>query len=109
MTWRNSALIVKPARDRWQFSGCLAHLDYFEARYFSGAQGRFTRPDPLFIRYSRLADPQSLNLYAYGRNNPLNYTDPLGMEVFVTGEYTDEYLKQGRQQKLQPIHRNAPA
>jgi RHS repeat-associated protein len=54
-------------------------LDYFGARYFSGAQGRFTTPDwsakPQPIPYADLNDPQSLNLYAYVRNNPLKNRD----------------------------------
>ena len=52
-------------------------LDYFGARYYSGAQGRFTSPDQPFVDQNP-ADPQSWNLYAYGRNNPLRYIDPLG-------------------------------
>lgn len=57
-------------------------LDYFGARYFSGAQGRLTTPDwsatPQPIPYADLADPQSLNLYSYVRNNPLSKPDPDG-------------------------------
>jgi RHS repeat-associated protein len=58
------------------------NLDFFGARYFSGAQGRFTTPDwsakPEPIPYADLNDPQSLNLYAYVRNNPLKNRDPDG-------------------------------
>ncbi len=54
-------------------------LDFFEARYFSSAQGRFTSPDwsenPEPVPYADLRDPQSLNLYTYGRNNPLKNRD----------------------------------
>jgi RHS repeat-associated protein len=54
-------------------------LDYFGARYFSGAQGRFTTPDwsaaPEPAPYAKLTDPQTLNLYAYVRNNPLALVD----------------------------------
>ncbi len=57
-------------------------LDYFEARYFSGAQGRFTSPDPEGAGATAY-DPQSWNMYAYGRNNPLRYTDPTGMNYTV--------------------------
>ena len=53
-------------------------LDYFGARYFSAAQGRFTSPDPL-IASAKLEDPQTWNRYVYARNNPLRYTDPLGL------------------------------
>jgi RHS repeat-associated protein len=56
-------------------------LDYFGARYYSGALGRFTSPDPLYIEARRLADPQQLNLYAYVRNNPLKLVDPTGMYI----------------------------
>jgi RHS repeat-associated protein len=51
-------------------------LDYFGARYMSAAQGRFTSPDPVG---GNLLDPQTLNRYAYVRNNPLVLTDPTGM------------------------------
>lgn|GEM_PF-2333896 len=57
------------------------NLDYFGARYFSGAQGRFTSPDPL-LNSGRPSEPQSWNRYSYTLNNPLRYTDPLGMYVW---------------------------
>ena len=52
-------------------------LDYFQARYFSGAGGRFTSADPENASGDP-ADPQSWNGYAYARNNPLLYIDPDG-------------------------------
>jgi RHS repeat-associated protein len=58
--------------------GAVTGLDYFGARYFSGAQGRFTSPDPLLLS-AKLEDPQTWNRYVYARNNPLRYTDPLGL------------------------------
>ena len=54
-------------------------LDYFAARYFSGAQGRFTSPDAPFAD-QHPEDPQSWNMYAYVRNNPLKNTDPNGRD-----------------------------
>ena len=49
----------------------------FGARYYSAGMGRFTSPDePLFDQ--RASNPQSWNLYMYGRNNPLSYVDPTG-------------------------------
>jgi len=56
--------------------------DYFEARYYNSSVGRFLSPDwsakveP--VPYSKLGDPQSLNLYAYVQNNPLGGVDPDG-------------------------------
>jgi len=58
-------------------------LDYFGARYLSGAQGRFTSPDrPLLDQHPE--DPQSWNLYSYVRNNPLKFLDPNGDELRVS-------------------------
>jgi RHS repeat-associated protein len=56
-------------------------LDYFGARYYSAAQGRFTTPDPTFVTKARVSDPQQWNLYSYARNNPLKYIDPDGREL----------------------------
>ena len=53
-------------------------LDYFGARYYSSAQGRFTSVDPLMAS-GRPAIPQSWNRYAYVLNNPLRLVDPDGM------------------------------
>jgi RHS repeat-associated protein len=61
------------AKERDSESG----LDYFLARYYSGAQGRFTSPDPEHAGASPY-DPQSWNAYAYARNNPLTLVDPTG-------------------------------
>ena len=56
--------------------------DYFEARYYSSAMGRFMSPDwsakeeP--VPYAKLGDPQTLNLYSYVENGPLNRVDADG-------------------------------
>ena len=52
-------------------------LDYFGARYFSGAGGRFTSVDPALSVVPN--DPQTWNQYAYVTNRPLNYVDPDGL------------------------------
>ncbi len=84
-------------------------LDYFLSRCYSSTQGRFTSPDeftggpdelyeamsvgnPTF--YADLADPQSLNKYQYGYNNPLRYVDPDGHQG---KEHVNEALKTGGQ------------
>jgi len=54
--------------------------DYFGARYYSSAMGRFMSPDwsakveP--VPYSKLDDPQTLNLYAYVTNNWTTFCVP---------------------------------
>jgi RHS repeat-associated protein len=69
-------------RDSELASSAMQGLDYFGARYFSGTQGRWTSPDwsPIQqpVPYANLQDPQTLNLYAYVRNNPLSKVDPDG-------------------------------
>ena len=54
-------------------------LDYFGARYYASSMGRFMSPDWAAtaspVPYANLADPQSLNLYSYVRNNPLSRFD----------------------------------
>ena len=61
--------------------------DYFGARYFASTMGRFLSPDwsakaeP--VPYAKLGDPQSLNLYAYVRNNPLSRIDADGHYDFA--------------------------
>src|SRR5437868_7966351 len=56
-----------------------SNLDYFGARYYSSNQGRWLSPDwsgaPEAVPYADLADPQTLNLYGYVRNNPLGRSD----------------------------------
>jgi RHS repeat-associated protein len=51
-------------------------LDYFGARYYGSALGRFTSPDNGVDQDA--GDPQSWNLYSYVRNNPLSNVDPDG-------------------------------
>ncbi len=63
-------------------------LDYFLARYYSSTAGRFTSPDSLA---GSLPNPQSLNLYSYTLNNPVNLTDPTGhVAEDVHGESIDK-------------------
>ena len=59
-----------------------SQLDYFGARYFRGAAGRFGSVDPENASADP-GDPQSWNGYAYARNNPLLYVDPDGRYFIV--------------------------
>jgi len=56
-------------------------LDYAVNRRYDPVQGRFTQADPIEMEAVDLDDPQSLNLYAYCANDPVNYTDPDGLFV----------------------------
>ncbi len=51
-------------------------LYYYRARYYAPDLGRFLSTDPL---PPRLQEPLDLNAYAYVRNNPLGFVDPLGL------------------------------
>jgi RHS repeat-associated protein len=64
--------------------------DFFQARYMSAFQMRFTSSDPLGNFVANAADPQSWNMYAYARNNPLTLVDPTGLDYCDYGQgYTD--------------------
>jgi RHS repeat-associated protein len=75
-------------------------LDYFGARYYSNALGRFITPDwsakPVTVPYADLHDPQTLNQYAYVRNNPISKADPDGHEVVLSGNDKDKAEEQKR-------------
>jgi RHS repeat-associated protein len=57
-------------------------LDDFGARYYDSNLGRFMTPDwdakPTSVPYAKFGDPQTLNLYAYVENGPLNNVDADG-------------------------------
>lgn len=67
-------------KERDQESG----LDYFRARFYGSALGRWTSPDwsakPQPVPYAELTNPQTLNLYTYVQNNPLKGPDVDGHE-----------------------------
>src|SRR5438105_3950658 len=54
-------------------------LDYAVNRHYDAQQGRFTQVDPIGMSAASLANPQSLNLYAYCGNDPINHLDPSGL------------------------------
>ena len=66
---------------------------FLNARYYSGTQGQFLSEDPLHLaignpallkqltgqdQQAYLTDPQQLNSYSYGRDNPITRSDPNG-------------------------------
>jgi RHS repeat-associated protein len=48
-------------------------------RRYNRKHSRFDQPDPYDGSYS-LTDPQSFNRYAYTQNDPVNFTDPTGLD-----------------------------
>ena len=63
-------------------------LDNFEARYNSSSLGRFMSPDP--ANFGAVDEyPQTWNAYSYVTNNPLNATDPNGLDCIYAGTASD--------------------
>lgn len=60
----------------------VAGLFDFPAREYS-TQGRWPHPDPSGLASVSLSDPQTLNRFAYVRNNPLALVDPNGLCIDV--------------------------
>ena len=63
--------------------------DYFGARYYGSTTGRWMSPDwangASAVPYADFSDPQTLNLYAYVRNNPIANSDPIGHNIIADG------------------------
>jgi RHS repeat-associated protein len=68
-------------------------LSYLNARYMDPSRGQFTSEEPIFLtlgdpnqvkqlsqqdQQTYLTDPQALNSYSYGRDNPITRKDPNG-------------------------------
>lgn len=64
--------------------------DFFDARYYSSAFGRFMTPDwsgkPTTVPYAKFGDPQTLNLYSYVENEPINKIDADGHNYNQPGQ-----------------------
>jgi RHS repeat-associated protein len=86
MTRPNACQLSVVLREGYKFTGkerdTESGLDNFGARYDASSMGRFMTPDPLG---GHLEDPQTLNKYAYVRNNPTTLTDPTGLDIWLTG------------------------
>jgi RHS repeat-associated protein len=63
----------------------------FPFREYNNIHGRWPSPDPAGIVAVTLTDPQSWNRYAYVRNSPLSFVDPLGLYcVWDDGSIDDD-------------------
>jgi RHS repeat-associated protein len=67
-------------RDAW--------LDYAVNRHYNPRQGRFIQADPLRMGAASSTNPQSLNLYSYSQNDPINAFDPLGTTCSAEYSYS---------------------
>ncbi len=62
-------------------------LDYYRARFYDPALGRFMSADTLV---PAALDPQSLNRYAYVRNSPVAFNDPEG-HSWLKGQFQKNF------------------
>ncbi len=78
--------------EKWKFTTARLRFgesgnDYAKARYDVNRLGRFSAPDPVS---GTVANPQSLNHYIYGANDPVNLTDPSGLEPCDPSVYSSK-------------------
>jgi RHS repeat-associated protein len=66
------------------------NLYNYDARLYDPILGMFVTPDSIV---PNMFDPQSLNRYAYCRNNPLIYTDPSGNTQIEGADQFNRYDK----------------
>ncbi|MBD0372900.1 MAG: S8 family serine peptidase [Pyrinomonadaceae bacterium] len=59
-------------------------------RRYEGRWNRFAQPDPYDGSYS-LTDPQSFNRYAYVQNDPVNLTDPTGLDGLMDAPHWTDF------------------
>jgi len=68
-------------------------LDYAVNRHYDSQQGRFTQVDPAGMSTTSLSNPQTLNLYTYCTNDPVNHADPSGLGFFSFLKKIFNFLK----------------
>lgn len=77
--WGNPLTVTEQVPQPFRYSGEFwdnsAHLQYLRARWYDPSVGRFMSQDTY---EGDIANPLSLNLYTYGWNNPLMFSDPSG-------------------------------
>jgi RHS repeat-associated protein len=77
-----------------QYQDPETNINYLQARYENPNTGQFLSEDPVFLaladpgklerltqqdQQNFLADPQQMNSYSYGRDNPMTTSDPKGL------------------------------
>lgn len=80
-----------------------SNLDNFGARYYTSNIGRFMTPDSsakaTAVPYAVFGDPQSLNLYTYVENAPVNRADADGHSIlrFAAGIFDSQGIRPEQQ------------
>jgi RHS repeat-associated protein len=88
--WGGELQLVNNDSNHYKFTGkerdAETGLDYFGARYYGNALGRWMSPDwaekATAVPYANFGNPQSLNLYTYTKNNPTTFGDPDGHDPY---------------------------
>jgi RHS repeat-associated protein len=86
-------------------------LDYFGARYYASSMGRYLSLDwsetPQPVPYADFGNPQTLNLYAYVGNNPLNATDPDGHCCAYSASSFSDFIDSGVYRAVEYVREKA--
>jgi RHS repeat-associated protein len=85
-------MTVTSSSERYRFAGHerdqRTGYDFMHARYYAPMAGQFFSVDP--GRDYDFSHPQSFNLYAYVRNNPITQSDPDGRKVALSNVTAEE-------------------
>ncbi|HUJ30458.1 MAG TPA: RHS repeat-associated core domain-containing protein [Candidatus Acidoferrum sp.] len=77
--WYETGPTTTPSKFTTYYRDSESNNDYALARHYINRFGRFMTVDPAGMAAQDLTNPQSWNLYAYVRNNPVGLTDPTGL------------------------------
>lgn len=58
-------------------------LTHIGAREYDPALGRFVSVDPIMD----LTDPQQMHGYTYSNNNPVTFSDPTGLKIYIDNDH----------------------
>lgn len=95
MNVRNSGVTQEQRKFIGEQQDVDSGLSFLNARYYQNTLGRYLAQDPLAIniagntqQYGRdqtsvLINPQELNTYSYALNNPINKSDPSGLNPLI--------------------------